>query len=124
MLEARSNAEKVISMTEIEFRIDACLGWRIKEVGDEGKRISVLPGDFVEPPVVDAETKGAVLLFDEKDRSTARRIGGMDEAGSEVLLDVLSECVKFQLGKGVDGSEGRNSTVLKVDLEVARAVFR
>ena len=58
--------------------------------------VLVLSGDCVKSTEIDAELKGAVLLFYEKDWSSEWRFGGTDETHSQVLIDELSK--SYQLG--------------------------
>jgi len=44
--------------------------------------VLVLSGDCVKSTEIDAELKGAVLLFYEKDWSSEQRFGGTDETHS------------------------------------------
>ncbi|EJF57828.1 hypothetical protein DICSQDRAFT_68362 [Dichomitus squalens LYAD-421 SS1] len=118
------NLDQVVSVPEIDLHIDPSLPGRVQEVGDQRERVTVLPGHLVEPTVINAESQGPVLLLDEEDRSSAQRVGRVDEAGAEVLVDVFSEGVQFQLREGVDGTEWRYRTFLEGDLEVVGVVLQ
>ena len=77
-----SNADKVISMSEIKGSIDTCFASSIEEVRDERKRIAVLLGDFVETSKIHTESERAILFADEEYRGTMRGAGVSDEANS------------------------------------------
>ena len=65
-----SYAYKMISMSEIKFGIDASGARGVEEIGDEGKWVSILLGDFVQAPVVDTKSEFAGLFLDKKNRSS------------------------------------------------------
>ena len=77
-----SNADKVISMSEIKGSVDMCFASSIKEVRDERKRIAVLLGDFVKTSKIHTESERAIFFVDEKYRGTMRGAGVSDEANS------------------------------------------
>ena len=111
-------------MAEVDLGVDPSLPRGIQQVRHERKWVAVFAGDLVQPAVVDTEAERAVFLLDEEDGSSARGVRRADEPRAEVLVDVLAECVEFEFGEGVDGSEGRSSPFFQVDLEVVGAVFQ
>ena len=83
-------------MSEIEGSVDLSFTSSGEKVGDEWKWISILLGDFVETVVVHTESERAVLL-NKKDRGTMRRASRTYESSKEVVIDELSEGLKFRL---------------------------
>ena len=66
----------------------------IEQLVHTRQRVLVLDGDVVQRAVVDAHAHGAILLLDEQDRRTERRLGRLDEAGLDQFLELL-----LQLGQ-------------------------
>ena len=58
----------MVSMPKINFSVDLRLTQGVKEVGDEGLRVPILLGYFIESSVVDAQSERAILLLDKEDR--------------------------------------------------------
>jgi len=50
--------------------IDACFSGAVQQVRDQGKRVTILLGDFVQTTEVNAETESAVLFLSKR---TGRR---------------------------------------------------
>jgi len=50
-------------------------------------------------------------------------MGWSNETHSDIFIDEFLEGFEFKRRKGVDRSDGRCSTFLKIDLEVIRVVF-
>ena len=61
---------------------------------------------FVKTSEVDAEPQGAVLLFDEEDRSSAWGTGWAYEAVGEMFVNKLPERLEFIWGQGINWTKG------------------
>jgi hypothetical protein len=96
----------------------------VKEVGDEGKGISVFLGDLVEPAVVHAQSETSIFFPHEEDQSSVQRIGGSDETAPNVVFNEGSEGPQLRWREGVHATRRGSLTFLKVDFEVIRAMFR
>ena len=57
---------------EVDLGVDGGGAEVIKEIGNERKRVSVFLGNGIETSPINTKTEGAVLLFDKKNRCTAR----------------------------------------------------
>jgi hypothetical protein len=117
------NANKVIGMTKVDFRVGVGFPQGVEEVGDEGKGISVFLGDLVEPMVVHTQLETSVFFPHEEDRSSMRRVGGSDETVPNVVFNEGSEGTQFRQREGVHATRRRSLIFLKVDFEVIRAMF-
>jgi hypothetical protein len=115
---------KVIGVTKVDFGVGAGFPWGVKEVGDEGKGISVFLGDLVEPAVVHTQSETSVFFPHEEDRSSVWRVGGSDETTPNVVFNEGSEGTQLRRREGVHATRRRSLTFLKVDFEVVRAMFR
>ncbi len=73
-----SDADVVVSGSEIDFGVDAGGAKAIKKVADEGDRIAVLLGDTIESAIVDAKPEGSVFLLREEDGGAGGRVGGTE----------------------------------------------
>ncbi len=93
-----SDADVVVSGSEIDFGVDAGGAKAIKKVADEGDRIAVLLGDTIESAIVEAKPEGSVFLLREEDGGAGGRVGGTDEAFSEHVIKVFTN--GFELGFG------------------------
>jgi hypothetical protein len=118
------DVNKVIGMTKVDFGVGVGFPWGIKEVGDEGKGISVFLGDLVEPTVVHTQSETSVFFPHEEDRSSMQRIGGSDATAPNVVFNEGSEGTQFRQREGVHATRRRSLTFLKVDFEVVRVMFR
>jgi hypothetical protein len=105
-------------MTKINFCVVSGFPWGIQEVRNERKWVTILLGNFVQPTVVDTKAETAVLLPNEENRSSVRRIRGADKSDADVLLNEVSECLNFCGGKGVHTTRRGRRTILKVDFQV------
>src|SRR5882724_787686 len=56
-------------MLEVYLGIDACFSGAVQQVRDQGKRVMILLGDFVQTTEVNAETESAVFFLSKKDRA-------------------------------------------------------
>ena len=65
---------KVIDMTEIYGGVNMGFTCSRQEVRNEREQVTVLLGNFVQPMEINTESKEAILLTDEKDGSTMRRL--------------------------------------------------
>ena len=65
---------KVVGMKEIYGGVNMGFICSRQEVRNEREQVTVLLGNFVQPMGIDTESKEAILLTDEKDRSTMRRL--------------------------------------------------
>ena len=63
------NADLIVSPTKVNLGEDLCTLKSVNEVIDEGNWKSVLLGDLVEGPIVDAHAQFPILLLDKNDRS-------------------------------------------------------
>jgi hypothetical protein len=118
------NPDKVVGVLEVQRCIDSSFAGAIQEIGDERKRITIFPSDFVESTIVDAESETTTLFLDEQDRSSARSFRRTDPAPRKVSFDIDSKGFLFIDREGVDRTERRCSSWFKVDLVVARTVRR
>jgi hypothetical protein len=82
-------------MSEVDLGVDSSFPRNIKEVGGQRNRVPILLGDAVKSTEIHTETKGTVFLAREKDRSSARGIGGAYKTCSEILVKELSEGFKL-----------------------------
>src|SRR6266481_2124689 len=105
-------------MPEVNFRVDMCLAQGIQKVGDQWERVSVLLGDAIDSPEVDAKPQGTVLFLDEQDRSSVRGVREGNEAHGYILVNKLMEGLKLLLGQRVDRTKWRGSAILQCDLQV------
>ena len=87
----------MVSMLKIDFGINARFSGSVEEVGDERKWISVFDSNLVESSEVDAKSKTAVFLLDEKDWSSVRRSCRTNESDSKMFIYKLSECFQLDL---------------------------
>jgi hypothetical protein len=85
------DANKVIGVTKVNFRVGAGFLRGVEEVGDEGKGISVFLGDLVEPTVVHTQSETSIFFPHEEDRSSMRRVGGSDETAPNIVFNEGSE---------------------------------
>lgn len=113
---------EVVGPTEVEFGEDLGTAEAVDGLSNEGKGSSVLDGNLVEASVVDTKSQAVVLLFDEEDRSACGRLGGLDEAFFEVLVEPVPESFEFRFGEGVKWSEGRLSAGFEVNGVVVGSV--
>jgi hypothetical protein len=118
------DANKVISVTKVDFGVGAGFPQGIKEVGDKGKGISVFLGDLVEPAVVHAQLKTSVFFPHEEDQSSMWRVGRSDETAPNVVFNKGSEETQLQWREDVHASRRRSLIFLKVDFEVIGMMFR
>jgi hypothetical protein len=84
-----------MGVTKVDFGVGAGFPWGVKEVGDEGKGISVFLGDLVEPAVVHAQSETSVFFPHEEDRSSVRRVGGSDETTPNIVFNEGLEGTQF-----------------------------
>jgi hypothetical protein len=47
----------MVSMSEVNIRIDLGLPWHVKEIGGKGKQVAVLLGNFIQATEIDAESE-------------------------------------------------------------------
>ena len=85
------DADQMIRVPEINLGIDTGLPRRIEEIGYQRKRIPILPSDFVESSIIDAESERTVFFLDEKYRSSMRGTGGAYAASGEVFVKKLAK---------------------------------
>ena len=78
----------------------------------------VFLGDSVEASEVDAKSKRAIFLLDEKNQSPMGGVRGMDEPCSKVLINELMQSCKFLLGQGVNGAERQGSAFVQCNFEI------
>jgi hypothetical protein len=90
------NVNKVVGMMKVDFGVDVGFPWGIKEVGDEGKRISIFLGDLVEPMVVHAQSKTSVFYPHKEDWSFVQRVGRSDETTSNIVFNEGLEGTQLQ----------------------------
>ena len=62
----------MVHMPEVDFSVDSCFSWCVEQIGNEQKGVTILLRDPVEASEIDAKSKRAVFLLDEKDRSSKR----------------------------------------------------
>jgi len=115
---ARSDSEKVVSVTQVKFGIDTRLPGSIEEIRDEGKRIPVFPSDPVKTPIVDAKPEGTVLFLGEEDRSSMTRTRRVYETSLQVLVDELLQGGELGLRKGIYMADRRDFAFSDFDLEI------
>ena len=118
------NAHKVIGVSEVDFGVDVSIAGSIEKVGDEWKWVTVFLCEFVKTAVVYTKTEGAILLFDEKDRSSVSGGGRADKTCPEVVIEELLEGVGFGLGKGVHTAWRGSGPLFQVDFEVVETMQR
>ena len=51
------DTDQVVRMMEVNFHIESCLSWAVKEVGDVGWGVAVLLCDLIQTAEVDAEVE-------------------------------------------------------------------
>jgi hypothetical protein len=118
------DANKVIGVMKVNFGVSVGFPWGIKEVGDEGKGISVFLGDLVEPAVVHAQLETSIFFPHKQDWSSVRRVGGSDETAPNIVFNEGSEGTQLRWREGVHATRRRSLTFLKVNFEVVRVMFR
>jgi len=94
---ARSDADQMVCMSEINLGIDGRTAGRIKEVRDEQKWITIFFGDFIETAEVHTKTERSILFLDKKDWSSMGGVGRTNEPIAEMLVYESAEC--FKLGR-------------------------
>ena len=77
---AFSNADKMVGMLEVDLGIDSHQSRSVEEVRGKWKWVSVFLGELVQPLEIYTQLEGAILLLDEKDRSSVRGSGWTDES--------------------------------------------
>jgi hypothetical protein len=116
----RSDPDIEVAYPEVDFGVNTTFSSTVEEIGDEGERVAVFLGNFVEPTIVDAKAESAVFFPDEDDRSTTRCAGLADPTFVDVFINELSESSLFGDGEGIDTSERRSCSFFKIDAMVAR----
>src|SRR6184192_3417320 len=72
------DADLIVSPTKVDLGKDLCTLESVNEVVNEGDGKSVLLGDLVKGPVVNAHAQLPILLLDENDRSAIGRCTWFD----------------------------------------------
>src|SRR6184192_827628 len=72
------NADLIVSPTKVDLGENLCTLKSVNEVINEGNGKSVLLGDLVEGPIVNAHAQLPILLLDENDRSAIGRCAWFD----------------------------------------------
>lgn len=90
-----SDSNEVVRAAQIELGKESSFGKSVEGFGDEREWVTVLESELVEAPIVDAETKGSVLLLDEKDGSSSGRRRVSNESLVEILLDENLQSVEL-----------------------------
>lgn len=96
-----ADADKVVSMVEVNLGIDLGTARRVKKVGNEQKGVTVFLGDLVETSEVDTEMK-RTIFFTNKDNGGS--MGGgrrMDDTIGQVLIEKLVEHFKLNRGQRI-----------------------
>jgi len=70
-LVAHCDVNIVVASMEVELGVDLHTAQLVKEVGDKGNRVLILPCDLVEVSEVDTESQGAILLLSKENRCAA-----------------------------------------------------
>jgi len=83
----------------------------------------VFLGNSVEASEVDAKSKRAIFLLDEKNWSPMGGARRTDEPCSKVLVNELMQSCKFLLGQGVNGAERWGSAFIQCDFEIVGSMF-
>lgn len=96
-LVAGSNADVGKGGLEVDLGEDCAALDVVEEVVHDRKMVSVLFGDDVESPVIEAEAKITGLL-DEEDGGSGGRDGATDELLLEVCVEVPTELFAFGWG--------------------------
>src|ERR1700678_394618 len=77
-----SDADKVISVAEVERCVNTSFAGCIEEVRNEWKWVPVFLSDFVKTTVVNTKSEGTILFADEENGSSVRRARVSDETNS------------------------------------------
>ena len=67
---ALSDMDQVVCVTEVDFHIESCLLWAVKEVRDAGQGVVVLLHDLIQTAEVNAEAECSILLAYEQNQSS------------------------------------------------------
>src|SRR6184192_212967 len=87
------NADLIVSPTKVNLGEDLCTLKSVNEVVNEGDWKSVLLGDLVEGPMVDAHAQLPILLLDKNDRSAIGRCAWFDGSSFDESIQLGSHCV-------------------------------
>ncbi|KAL4561749.1 hypothetical protein LXL04_033923 [Taraxacum kok-saghyz] len=85
---ALSHPHLVVTGSQIDLREPSGSLKLIKQVVDPWKRITILYGEFVQLPIINAHPLGAILLFHEQDRGSPKRTTRSDELLFEEFLQL------------------------------------
>ena len=59
--------DEVVRRPDVELGVHLRADQPVKRLVDQGQRVAVLPGEVVEPSIVDAQPQGAVLFLHKED---------------------------------------------------------
>jgi len=103
----RLDANLVVATTQIDLTEVLRALEPVEQLVDPRQRVAVLDRDVVQRTIVDTHTHGAILLLDEKDRGTERRLTRLDESGLGQLFELLLQLVQLR------GTEAEGRTTLR-----------
>ena len=86
------NPDEVISTSEVEFCETLGHPEMIQEVWDEREGVLILPSNFVQSSVVNAESEQAIFFLYEENSSSGGRFRLMDKSFGQIVLQKLPEC--------------------------------
>ena len=92
----------VIPPMNVEFGEVTSIFQLVYKVGDEGKRVGIMGGMFVEVAVVLARMKFAIHLFDKEEGRCLGGVGRTNLAGGQVFLKKVLSSFLFVGGEWVD----------------------
>ena len=76
----------VVSPANIKLGENFGISQLIHKVGDEGERVGVMNGVFIDIMVVLAGAESSILFFDEKERGGLGRVGRTNFSRCEILV--------------------------------------
>lgn len=88
--------DDVVGAPQVDLRHNLRTRQLTEDVRDDRQWVRLPLGYVVEASVVDTQSKGAILLLDEQDRSAHGRSRFGEEPGPKVLLDVLAQDLVFR----------------------------
>ena len=108
----------VVSPPDVELGENLGISQFVYKIRDEGKRVGVADGVFIDVAVVLAWAKSAILLFNKEER---RGLGGVrwaDLSRGEVFIQEVLSGFAFVWGEGIYFPDFRGESIVEIDFMV------
>ena len=112
------DSDIIVSPSDVEPGEDFCPLEFVDEVRNEGKRVCVTDGVFVDIAIVLTGSEATVLLFDKEERGSLWGVRGANFASFQIFVKKVFRCFSFFGGEGVYLADLRFERFVKVDLRV------